>query len=89
MKGFFTTFIICSVLVCAFLFFGSYFTGGYLLELLFESILGIVVVISLPLSICIHAVVSLEDKITALEKRLDALEGKKEEKKDEAADIDG
>lgn len=74
MKGFFTTFIICSVLVCAFLFFGSYFTGGYLFELLFESVLGIVIVISLPLSIFIQTVVSLEDKIAALEKRLNELE---------------
>ena len=78
MKSFITTFAICYVIGWIFLFFGFGF--------IYNNLFAILAVICLPIAAVIEGFIGMENKIERLEKRIEELEGKKE---DETENIDG
>ena len=80
MKGFFSTFAVCYLILAILTFFGF--------GLIYNNIWAILAVICLPIAAAIEGFISMEKKIEKLEKRIEELEGIGE-KKHETENIDG
>lgn len=78
MKGFFSTFGVCYLILAILMFFGFGFV--------YDNIWALLAVICLPIAATIEGFTRMEERIEKLEKRIEELEGKKD---NETENIDG